>query len=217
MTFPEEPTNPDTWTDDELVIAAQDGVTSALEELLGRHRSFVYGTARRLAECAEEADDLVQETMLKAFLNIGKFRREARFSSWLIAIAINAAVSMRRKSGPVHWVYLDELKVSCNQGSAWPLVADVRPTPEQECLRQELRSLLQREMLKLHPKYRFILHARDIDESSIEEIARVLGITHSAAKSRLHRARAMLWESFQRNAHARIHDNRPQLAFSSDQ
>jgi RNA polymerase sigma-70 factor (ECF subfamily) len=215
MTFAEEPDSPHSWTDEELVIAAQNGAASALEALLARHRRFVYGKARRLAGSVEEAEDLVQETMVKAFLNIGNFRREARFSSWLIAIAINASISMKRKRGPIQWIYLDDLKEPCNQGFAWHLCDD-QPTPEQECLRQERRDILRREMLKLHPKYRFILHARDIDESSIEEIARVLGITHRAAKSRLHRARVMLCGSLERNV-PRKHGNRKLLAFSSDQ
>jgi RNA polymerase sigma-70 factor (ECF subfamily) len=215
MTFSEEPEDLHRWTDEELIVAAQDGTTSALEELLTRHRSLVYGAVRRLTGNAEEADDVVQETMLRAFVSIGKFRREARFSSWLFAIAINASISMKRKSGRAQWVYLDDKKASCDQGSAWVL-SDSRPTPEQECLRQEHSDLLRREVLKLHPQHRFILRACDLGESSIEEIARALGITHGAAKSRLHRARRMLSRAFRRHTATRIHGNTGPCAVSSD-
>jgi RNA polymerase sigma-70 factor (ECF subfamily) len=141
-----------------------------LEELLTRYLSLIYQVVRRQTANAEEANDLVQETMLRVFVSIGKVRREASFTSWLIAIAINASIST---------------------------LSNTRPTPEQECLRKELRELLKREIHKLRPKYRFILRARDLDESSIEDIARSLDITQRAPKSRLYRARQMLSSAFE--------------------
>ncbi len=178
-------------SDEELIVAAQGGISSALEELLTRHRLTVYRTARRFVECAEDADDLVQETMLRAFLSIGEFRSEARFSTWLVAIAINAALSSKRKSKHFHWLYLDEIQESGDRKQA-RVVPDNRPNPEQECLRQEFRVLLRRAISRQHRKYRFILQACDFDESSVEEAARLMGITRAAAKSRLFRARRRL-------------------------
>ena len=180
-----------TRSDEELVAAAQRGIPSALEELLTRHRTTVYRAARRFVESANDADDLVQETMLRAFVSIGKFRSEARFSSWLVAIVINAALSSKRKSSRFHWIYFDEIQESEDRRRAW-ILPDSRPNPEQEYLHRELRILFRRGVLRQHRKYRFILQAFDVDESSIEEVAQVLGITHAAVKSRLHRARRML-------------------------
>jgi RNA polymerase sigma-70 factor (ECF subfamily) len=182
---------PHTRSDEELFAAAQRGISSALEELLTRHRMTIYRTARRYVKSAEDADDLVQETMLRALVSIGKFRSEARFSSWLVAIVINAALSRKRKSNHFHWIYLDEIQESEDRRWSWVL-PDSRPNPEQEYLRRELRILLRREVSRQHRKYQFILQACDLDESSIEEVAQVLGITHTAVKSRLHRARRML-------------------------
>jgi RNA polymerase sigma-70 factor (ECF subfamily) len=177
--------------DQDLITAAQNGESSALEELLTRYRTIIYRMARRFVESAEDADDLVQETMLRAFVSIGKFRSEARFSSWLVAIVINAALSNKRKSKHFHWLYLDEIPQSKGRTRAWG-VADRRPDPEQECLRREFRILLHQAISRQHSKYRFILQACDLDEASIEEAARIMGISCAAAKSRLYRARRQL-------------------------
>jgi RNA polymerase sigma-70 factor (ECF subfamily) len=140
---------------------------------------------------AEDAEDLVQETMLRAFVNIGTFRGEARFSSWLVAIVINAALSSKRKSSHFHWVYLDEAQESTDRRGTW-ILPDTHPNPEQEYLRREFRLIIRREVSRQHRKYRSIVQACDLDESSIPETAQTLGITDAAVRSRLHRARREL-------------------------
>jgi RNA polymerase sigma-70 factor (ECF subfamily) len=184
-------------SDEELVIAAQGGESRALDELLSRHRSMLYCFASRFAATADEADEAVQETMFRAFKNIGKFRGQSRFATWLVAIVVNAAISIRRKEKGVHWVYLDEHNAADAQ-SCYKSLRDFRPNPEDQYSRRELRSLLRREIGKLHPKYRFILQACDLNECSIEQAAQTMGITHSAAKSRLHRARRGLRSTLRR-------------------
>ncbi len=144
-------------SDEELVIAAQGGEARALDELLRRHRSMMYSFANRIAATADEADDVVQETMFRVFKNIGKFRKESRFATWLVPIVINAAISIRRKEKGVRWVYLDEQYASDTLTYDRSL-RDLRPNPEDQYSRRELRGLLRREIGKLQPKYRFILH-----------------------------------------------------------
>jgi RNA polymerase sigma-70 factor, ECF subfamily len=194
------------YSDDELVAAAQDGKSCAMEELLQRHRPTVYRAVRRFANTPEEADDLAQETMMRAFLNIGRFRREARFSSWLVAIAINASLSLKRKTSSIHWLYLDEPK-AYEDGEMSFVLPDHRPTPEQEYIRRELRSLLRHEVSKQHPKYRTILRTCDLNDRSIDEAAHELGISRTAAKSRLHRARKMLTSTFRKHVHSPLNEN----------
>ncbi|MGA3010135.1 MAG: sigma-70 family RNA polymerase sigma factor [Terracidiphilus sp.] len=198
MNFPEGPQVPLLWTDKELVVAAQNGNSSAWEELLTRHRAMVYQTARRYAMNAEDAEDLVQEAMLRAFVNIGTFRGEARFSSWLVAIVINAALSSKRKSKHFHWLYLDEIQESEVRKETW-VVPDSRPNPEQECVRRELRLIIRRAISRQNRKYRFIVQACDLDYFSISETAQALGITYTAVKSRLHRARRELASALQKS------------------
>jgi RNA polymerase sigma-70 factor (ECF subfamily) len=177
--------------DEELVAAAKNGELSAMEELLSRYRDQVYGVVRRRTDNTEEVEDIVQEAMLRAFVNIGRFRGDARFSSWFITIAINVSISMKRKLGRAQWIYLDDPSGPYCQDSSW-ILADPRPTPEQRFLQKEHRKLLQKKFLKLRPKYRIILRTHTLHESSIEDTAQALGITCGAARSRLHRARRML-------------------------
>lgn len=178
-------------SDEELVVAAQSGDSCAMGELLSRHQKMLYSFARRYTANAEGAHDLVQETMLRALKNIGRFRREARFATWLVAIVIREALSIKRKEKGLQWVVVDE-KASKFDRKCIANLTDVRKNPEQRFLQQELSSVLHREILRLHPRYRLLLQAWVLDETSIEQVAHSLGITPSAAKSRLHRARHSL-------------------------
>ncbi len=184
------------WTEDQLVASAQRGCRSAFDELFVRYKRVVYGAARRYADSCDEAEDLVQETMLRAFRNIEKFRGQARFSSWLVAIAVNAGISAKRKAGRAKWVYLDDPRKAKDNGVAFVL-ADRRATPEQVCIRREHKKLLADKIRQLHPKYRVVLQGMDLAGSSIHITASSLGITDGAAKSRLYRARHMLTDALQ--------------------
>jgi RNA polymerase sigma-70 factor (ECF subfamily) len=175
-------------SDEELVIAAQNGESCALGELLGRHQKTLYCFARRYTANADEANDLVQETMLRACSNIRRFRAESRFLTWLSSIAINTALSNKRREKHVRWINLDEQEGEETRFCMRSL-RDVRRNPEEAYSHRELRGLLRREALKLHPKYRSILKACDFDECSLKEVARAQGMHLGAAKSRLYRAR----------------------------
>ncbi len=184
------------WTEDQLVASAQRGYRFAFDELFMRYKGVVYGTARHYADSCDEAEDLVQETMLRAFRNIGKFRGQARFSSWLVAIAVNAGISAKRKAGRAKWVYLDDPRKAENNGVAVVLV-DRQATPEQVCIRREHKRLLADKIRQLQPKYRVVLQGMDLAGLSIHTTACSLGITDGAAKSRLYRARHMLTDALQ--------------------
>jgi len=188
---PETWIDPRSWTEEGLVRAAQLGNRTALNELLERHRHLVYGALRRYTESNEEAEDLVQDVMLRAFQNLSGFRNESRFSSWLIAIGINAARSARRKTGQVHWVYLDEPKQFDEPFPVHELL-DGGHTPELFCIHKERHDLLVGKMRRLVPKYRSVLKRTDIDGLPIRSTAELLGIPLGTAKSRLRRARHIL-------------------------
>ena len=185
-------------SDEELVIAAQNGDSCALGELFGRHQKMLYCFARRYAANADEAHDLVQEAMLRAFKNISRFRRESRFFTWLTSIVINTAISNKRREKHIRWINIDEQEGEETRFCVRSL-QDVRRSPEEDCSHRELHGLLRREALKLHPKYRFILKACDLDDCSIEEAAQSLGMHLGAAKSRLHRARRSLSAAMKRS------------------
>jgi hypothetical protein len=96
--------NPRHHTDEELVAAAQNGCSPALGMLLTRHRRIRYATVRRLMATAEDAKDVVRDAKLCVWVSIGTFRREARFSLWLITIATNSLLSSRRRLRPTQWI-----------------------------------------------------------------------------------------------------------------
>jgi RNA polymerase sigma-70 factor, ECF subfamily len=149
---------------------------------------------------ADETEDVVQEVAVRAFVNIGRFRKEARFSTWLIAIGINAAISSRRKSSRVHWIYLDQTDETSREAQTWEL-RDAHPTPEQECIDREFLERVQCAMRKLPRPYRSVLQTRNLDEASMRNAARDLGITLGAFKGRLWRARSMLLKGLKRTLH----------------
>jgi RNA polymerase sigma factor (sigma-70 family) len=117
------------FTDDELVEVAQRGGSAAAGELLSRHQTFLYKSVLRLAESKEEAEDAVQDALLRAYVNIGKFRRDCKFSSWLIAIGINSVLSAKRKSRRATWVYLDDAEEQFSSKTRAAL-QDHQPSPE---------------------------------------------------------------------------------------
>jgi len=179
--------------DEELVAAAKNGELPAMEELLSRYREQVCRMVCRRTGNIEEAEDVVQEAMLRAFVNIGRFRGDARFSSWLGTIAVNVAISMKRKQGRTQWIYIDDPNRSNHERSPWALI-DPGPSPEQYLGQKERHKLLLQKFRKLRAKYRLTLKTLVLNESSTEKTAQALGITCAAVKSRLYRARRMLLE-----------------------
>ncbi len=90
-----------------LVAAAQAGITGAMDEWLARHKTLMYRPARRFTRSHEDAEDLVQDAMLRAFVNVRRFRKESQVGTWLIAIVNNAALSMMRRGMNSYFVSLD--------------------------------------------------------------------------------------------------------------
>ncbi len=187
--------DPRHYSDDELIIAAHKGASRALGELLTRHRSFLFRMVRRMTATIEEAEDVVQDAMLRACVNIGKFRRESRFSTSLIVIATNSLLSARKKSHPTQWIYLDDTETASYHSND---LRDLRPTAEQECAGREFLESALREIQKLPRPYRSVLQARALHEPSVANTARDLGITKAMFNTRLRRGRAQLSQALGR-------------------
>jgi RNA polymerase sigma-70 factor, ECF subfamily len=180
-----------------LVAAAQAGMTDAMDQLLARHKTVLYRAARRFTRSREDAEDLVQETMLRAFVHVRKFRKECQFATWLIAIVNNAAVSMKRKAKNTHFESLDSKYEEVAGPSRWD-VPDVRLNPEQEILRRELSTLFQSILLRQSRRHQIILQRCVFDETRIADVASTLGLTIASAKSSLFRARRRVSASLER-------------------
>ena len=139
-----------------------------------------------------DAEEVAQEAVLKAFNGLSKFRREAKFSTWLIQITINEARMKFRKDRPHLYESIDDQR-SDEDGDYLPKdFADWRDIPSEALQRKELREALKRALAALDPKYREVLVLRDVQHVSITETAKVLGITEASVKTRLLRARLQM-------------------------
>jgi RNA polymerase sigma-70 factor (ECF subfamily) len=185
------------FTDDELLKAAQSGGIAAAGELLSRHQTFLYKSVLRLATSAEEAEDAVQDALFRAYVNIGRFRGECKFSSWLIAIGINSVRSAKRKTRRATWVYLDDAEEQF-PGNTVASLQDHKPSPELQCSHKERFNAVNREIQRLPRKYRVVLRAQSRDERPIALSASEMGLSVGAFKSRLRRGRSMLMRNLAR-------------------
>ncbi len=183
--------------EDALVAAAQAGKPEAVGELLGRHKPALYRAARRFATNHEDAEDLVQDAMLRAYVNLRNFRNECHFGTWLTAIVNNAALSIKRRKRNVYFISLEGTPEGQAGLSRWD-IPDVRRNPEEEAMQQELLTMLHRALLRQSQTHQRILKRRLFDEAPIAEAASSLGLTVASAKSSLFRARRRLSQSFER-------------------
>jgi RNA polymerase sigma-70 factor (ECF subfamily) len=169
---------------DDLVEAAREGHKEAFEELIRRTYADTYTLARRLVSDDEDASDVVQETYLRAFRSIRKFRGDAQFSTWLYRITANcASTHLGRRRRHRH----DELDEEV-------AVPDLHPDhdPATAADAALLRDRLEIAIATLPPRLRAVVVLRDMYDMNHAEIADELGISESAAKVRLHRARRRL-------------------------
>jgi RNA polymerase sigma-70 factor, ECF subfamily len=170
----------------DLVTAAKDGDRSAFDALVRATYAETYTLAYRLTGNEEDARDVVQDTYLRAFRGLKRFRGDAQFTTWLYRITANCASTQTgRRARHRH----DELR------DETPLVdVSVDHDPSARSDQRELREQLQQALRALPPKLRAVVVLRDIYDLPHEAIAKELGISESAAKVRLHRARRRLRE-----------------------
>jgi len=178
-------------TDDLLTLAAKSGNESAFVELSRRHSNKIQRLAYRILGNSEDATDVLQESLLKAFKNLARFRGTSSFSTWITRIAINSALmELRRRRGRVEISY-DRSTDFAGIVEPWEF-PDPSPDPEHLCARHETEKLLRREIHRLPGSCQTVVELYLVEGPSNSEIAEVLGITVPAAKSRLLRAREKL-------------------------
>lgn len=179
--------------DAELVSRVQGGEVDAFEELIRRHQRRVYRTLIGITGNPEDAEDGTQNAFLKAYLHIGEFKGTARFSTWLMRIAINEGLESLRKRKNL--VSLDEEGPEDEEGFRPRQVQAWEDNPEQLYSRTQIRELVEREVMRLPGKYRVVVMLRDIEQLSTEEASTALGLGVPALKTRLLRGRLMLREA----------------------
>jgi len=176
-----------------LVHASKEGDASAFEELVKRYDRKLLRIAQNLMHNKEDAEDVVQETFVKAYQHLDQFREDAKFSTWLIRIAMNQALMMLRKARPGREISIDQDFDS--EERTLPIdIADWAPNPEQLFHSSELREILRSKLHGLHPRFRAVFILRDIEGLSVRQTAEALNLTEVAVKARSWRARMQLRE-----------------------
>lgn len=167
-----------------------------------RRRTQLVRVAMRITRCEEDAEDIVQDSILKALNNLSRFRREARMDTWLHTIVVNTARSwLRCQRGHTHVPLESDPQ---QQGDSVPLdLPHPGETPEEFCRRRELRTLLIAEMGKLDPMYSAPIQLCDLEERSYRDAAHVLHVKDGTIKARLFRGRSLLKRRLSRHARAR--------------
>jgi len=179
----------------ELIQRVCRGEHEAFYDLVRPYERAIYFAAKGVLDNPADAEEVAQETVLKAFNALPKFRFEAKFSTWIIQIAINEA-RMKFRKDRRHLYESIETERQDEEGDYRPKdLADWRDIPSEELQRNELRQALKRAMAALAPKYREVLILRDVQHISIAETANILGITEANVKTRLLRARLQMREA----------------------
>ena len=182
---------PDT-RDRDLIARVLAGERELFHELVRPYEKSVYFAAFSVLQSPDDAEDAAQETVLKALKNLHTFRAEAKFSTWLVSIALNEARGRLRHARLIEFDSIDVEPSDESGDSAPAVISDWREVPLEALERKELRELLRDALQSLPEIYREVLVLRDIQEFSIAEAAATLGVNEGVVKTRLLRARLMM-------------------------
>ncbi len=171
-------------TDSELVQKARDGDLSAYAALVNRHTRAVYGIVSRMVASRDDADDIVQDVFVLAYKSLGKFRRDAAFSTWLHSIAVNTSIKHIRKMKIRQTTSIDEFEYLADS----VLMSPQEETPPALAEDAERKNSVRIAVEKLPEKHRIVVSLRYFEDYSCEEIARILHCSVGTVWSRLHYA-----------------------------
>src|SRR5215204_1186825 len=182
-------------TDKELLERARKGNAAALRTLIRRHDKYLYRVVRSVLADDNEAEDVIQETFIRAFRGLENFRGDANIRTWLTRIALNEAVRRRRRQRST--VDLGELHARHDRDPQQTFASSWRAPdsdPERAAARSQMRQILERAIDGLPAAFRTVLILRDVEELSVQQTAKLLGIRSETVRTRLHRARRLLRE-----------------------
>jgi RNA polymerase sigma-70 factor (ECF subfamily) len=171
-------------TDEQLVRKSQEDDERAFGELVSRYESKVYSLALKMLRNPEDAEDVLQDTFLRAYRGIKSFKGNSTFSTWIYRITANSAL-MRLRKRQLPTVSIDD----ADEREAPINIADWAPGPVEQMLNQETQAAMTEAIDALPPEFRQVFVLRDIEELSNAEVAEILDLSVAAVKSRLHRAR----------------------------
>ena len=179
--------------DAELVLASKAGDMAAFDELVTRYDRKLLRIVQHITHNLDDAQDVVQETFLKAFQNLGAFRGDSKFSTWLFRIPVNQSLMGLRKQHTRQRAGT-EFPINADEGRLPIDFSDWRPNPEEMYKTSELRELLTTALQELRPALRVVFVLHDVEGHTLRETAEALDLTLAAVKTRSLRARLQLRE-----------------------
>jgi RNA polymerase sigma-70 factor (ECF subfamily) len=180
-----------------LVAAAQSGSSNAFEVLVERHARRILRVALRVTGNREDAQDIVQQSLHKAFVHLQKFEGRSSFSTWLTRIVINEALLCLRTKRRASAALIGKLTTG-EEATLALQVPDLGPSPERSYSQQERARILSFAMNQLTPGIRAAIQLCELEERSVKESAQMMGVSVTAAKSRVLRGRRKLREALKR-------------------
>lgn len=196
MTLPQTRTIRDADDEDELLARARNGDGEAFRAIMQACNQPLFRIARSVLRDETEAEDVLQETYLRAFRSLSEFRGDSGLLTWLSRIALNEARGRLRKRKPT--VDLDAVEVAQQEGSRILMFPIASSDPERSASVAEARRLLEHAVDDLPEAFRLVFILREIEERSVEETATLLAIKPETVKTRLHRARRLLRRTLDR-------------------
>jgi RNA polymerase sigma-70 factor (ECF subfamily) len=206
MNRPKDGSDPKNLPDEALVSATLRGDKSAYQLLVERYQGRLLRVALDILKNSSDAEDVVQESFVKAFLSLDKFKNQASFYTWLHRITFNMAVDLQRKNqrrGGQHFEYKEDFSVSstigstdmaATGGSEVPFSQNIEG-PQEALLRRETGKKIDQVFASLSDEHRAVITLREVDGLDYEEIAAALGVPRGTVMSRLFYARKALQQA----------------------
>src|SRR5215467_4492880 len=180
-----------------LIAQSREGDAEAYGQLVRRYQGKIFRLAQHITQNREDAEDVLQETFLKAYEHLDQFQGNSKFYTWIVRIAVNQALMKLRKRKTDRTVSMDET-IDTGEDTVAREIAAWDENPEERYSREEMNEILGSAIEGLAPPYRTVFVLRDIEELSTEETAEALNLSIPAVKSRLLRARLQLRDKLTR-------------------
>ncbi|WP_334300592.1 RNA polymerase sigma factor [Alkaliphilus flagellatus] len=174
-----------------LIEQSKAGDIDSFEQLIAAHQKKAFNIAYRILGNLEDANDVTQEALIKAYRGIRNFNGKSSFSTWLYTIVNNACIDFIRKNRKTNVTYLDR-EYETEEGSYKLQVYGNEETPEELFEKKEVQKLVHEAINKLSYEHRRIIVLRDIEQFSYQEISQILNCSEGTVKSRINRARSNL-------------------------
>ena len=188
------------WTDERLLEAARGNEPGAFDAFVDRYGGRLLAFGVRMCGHREDAEDVFQETLLKAFTGLAGLREPQAVRTWLFRVAANQCLMKRRsqKSDPTQGISLEQLKPPGWEDGTPVDIPDWSDLPEDGARRSELRQALEDAIFQLPPDYKVVVILRDMEGLTTKETAEALDLRQPTVKMRLHRARLQLRDRLSR-------------------